>query len=61
MKYLYEGQETNYLNGIRKWFPTKSLPAVITEEILVSLGVETEEEAVHEPTLSEVKAQKTLE
>ena len=61
MKYLYEGQETNYLNGIRKWFPTKSLPAVITEEILVSLGVETEEEAVHETTLSEVKAQKTLE
>lgn len=55
MKYLYQGQETNYLNGIRKWFPNKSLPAVLTEEILLSLGVEMVEDVVPEMTLAELK------
>lgn len=50
MKYLYQGQKTNYLNGVRKWFPNKSLPAVLTEEILLSLGVEMVEDVVPEPT-----------
>ena len=55
MKYLYQGQKTNYLNGVRKWFPNKSLPAVLTEEILLSLGVEMVEDVVPEPTMEEIK------
>ena len=61
MKYKYQGQETNYINGVRKWFPNKSLPAVLTEEILLSLGVETVEDVVSEPTLEEIKKRKTDE
>lgn len=61
MKYKYQDQETNYINGIRRWFPNKSLPATITEEILLSLGVTTEEEAVPMLTLDELKAAKAEE
>ncbi len=61
MKYKYQNQETNYLNGVRKWFPNKSLPAVLTEEILLSLGVEMVEDIVPEPTLDEMKMYKVRE
>ena len=53
MKYKYQGQKTNYLNGVRKWFPNKSLPAVLTEEILLSLGITAEEETIPELTLEQ--------
>ena len=61
MKYLYQGQETNYLNGIRKWFPNKSLPATITAEVLSSLGVEVEDVAEPVPTFEEMKEAKRAE
>lgn len=62
--YKYNDQTTNYLDGIRKWFPTKSLPEVITEDVLSSLGVEVEDvpdEVVREPTLDEIKEYKCAE
>lgn len=61
MKYLYQGQETNYLNGVRKWFPNKSLPATITAEVLSSLGVEVEEMPEPVPTFEEMKEAKIAE
>ena len=53
--YKYSDQTTNYLDGVRKWFPNKSLPAVLTKEILLSLGVEMVEDVVPELTLAELK------
>ena len=58
MKYLYQGQETNYLNGVRKWFPNKSLPATITAGVLSSLGVEVEDVPEPVPTFEEMKEAK---
>ena len=58
MKYLYQGQETNYQNDIRKWFPNKSLPQSITTEVLSSLGVEVEDVAEPVPTFEEMKEAK---
>lgn len=55
MKYLYNGKETGSKENIRKWFPNKSLPAVLTEEILLSLGVEMVEDVVPELPLAELK------
>lgn len=62
--YKYSDQTTNYLDGIRKWFPTRSLPVNITGEVLSYLGVEVEEvpdEVIPEPTLEEIKERKCAE
>ena len=59
--YKYSDQTTNYLDGIRKWFPTKSLPANITEDVLSYLGVEVEEVPDPVPTLDELKEAKCAE
>lgn len=61
MKYLYNGKETGNKNGVRKWFPNKSLPATITAEVLSSLGVEVEEMAEPVPTFEEMKEAKKAE
>lgn len=42
--YKYKEQTINYLEGVRKWFPNKSLPENITEDVLSSLGVLIEKE-----------------
>lgn len=62
--YKYSDQTTNYLDGIRKWFPTRSLPANLTEGVLSYLGVVIEEvpdEVIPEPTLEEIKERKCAE
>lgn len=59
--YKYSEQTTNYLDGIRKWFPTKSLPANITEDVLSYLGVVAEEVPDPVPTLDELKEAKCAE
>lgn len=56
--YKYSDQTTNYLNGIRKWFPTKSLPANITEDVLSYLGVVAEDVPEPVPTFEEIKEAK---
>lgn len=56
--YKYGDQTTNYLNGIRKWFPTKSLPANITEDVLSYLGVVAEDVPEPVPTFEEIKEAK---
>ena len=56
--YKYSDQTTNCPDGIRKWFPTRSLPANLTEGVLSYLGVVIEEvpdEVIPEPTLDEIK------
>lgn len=59
--YKYSDQTSNYLDGIRKWFPTKSLPVNITREVLSYLGVEVEEVPDPVPTLDELKETKCAE
>ena len=59
--YKYSEQTTNYLDGIRKWFPTKSLPANITEDVLSYLGVVAEDVPDPVPTLDELKEAKCAE
>jgi hypothetical protein len=59
--YKYSDQTTNYLDGIRKWFPTKSLPANITEDVLSYLGVVAEDVPDPVPTLDELKEAKCAE
>ena len=59
--YKYSDQTTNYLDGIRKWFPTKSLPANITRDVLSYLGVVAEEVPDEVPTLDELKEAKCAE
>ena len=59
--YKYSDQTTNYLDGIRKWFPTKSLPANITGEVLSYLGVVAEDVPDPVPTLDELKEAKCAE
>lgn len=62
--YKYSDQTTDYLDGVRKWFPNKSLPATITEEVVLELGIEIEEIPEPEapepyvPTLEEVQMNK---
>lgn len=62
--YKYGGQESKSLSTVRKWFPNKSLPVNLTEEVLFYLGVAVEEvpdEVIPEPTLDEIKEQKCAE
>ena len=59
--YKYSDQTTNYLDGIRKWFPMKSLPANITEDVLSYLGVVSEDVPAPVPTLDELKETKCVE
>ena len=59
--YKYSDQTTNYLDGIRKWFPTKSLPANITDDVLSYLGVVAEDVPNPVPTLDELKEAKCAE
>ena len=59
--YKYSDQTTNYLDGIRKWFPTKSLPANITRDVLYYLGVVAEDVPDPVPTLDELKEAKCAE
>ena len=59
--YHYNTETTNYLNGVRKWFPTKSLPANITEDVLSYLGVVAEDVPDTVPTLNELKEAKCAE
>ena len=61
MLYKYSDQTTNYLDGIRKWFPTKSLPANITRDVLYYLGVVAEDVPDPVPTLDELKEAKCAE
>lgn len=58
LTYHYNDQSTDYLNGIRKWFPNKSLPQSITAEVLSSLGVEVEDVPEPVPTFEEMREAK---